>query len=68
MKPEQDQNQSFLSLSQRVQSASREDIENLFNAYDFRDPLGHRLTLCQDFQDLLSRIDFSVAQRQQQNF
>lgn len=38
-----------------VKSASAQDIVALFKWLDFADPLGHSLTHCQDFLDLVDR-------------
>ncbi|GEM_PF-2750512 len=53
MKPEQVQNQSC-STSSNISKATKEEIIKLFESYDFRDPHGHRLTMCEDFHDLLN--------------
>jgi hypothetical protein len=56
MKPEKDQNQPFDTPRHSVLSASKKEIIRLFKAYDFKDPMGHPLTVCEDFLDLLARV------------
>lgn len=51
MIPEQDQPSYVPPFN--FSAATRNDIVRLFNLYDFRDPIGHPLTNCQDFQSLL---------------
>lgn len=49
-----DQNRSCLSTPCAVSDVTRSLIVALFDSYDFRDREGHRLTMCQDFHDLIS--------------
>jgi hypothetical protein len=36
-----------------TERSSKEEIIKIFESYDFKDIHGHRLTMCQDFHDLL---------------
>ena len=40
--------------SSNISKATKEEIIKPFESYDFRDPHGHRLTMCEDFYDLLN--------------
>lgn len=41
----------------RVKGKSKEEIIKLFQWLNFKDELGHSLTLCKDFHDLLELIE-----------
>ncbi len=44
---------------QTIRLSTKAELLNLFQKYDFRDPLGHPLVNCQEFLDL---VDLNFAQ------
>jgi hypothetical protein len=58
MKPEQAQNHSCDPPQIEIGTATKEEIIAVFKRYNFQDSLGHPLTMCQDFHELLNRIRF----------
>lgn len=52
------QDHPLFSPSLNIQTATKAEIINQFDSYDFRDRMGHKLVMCEDFHDLLSRIAF----------
>jgi hypothetical protein len=46
-------NKKITSPERDLKSFSKEEIYTLFNWLDFKDEIGHPLTMCQDFIDLV---------------
>jgi hypothetical protein len=61
MKHEQDQ--SLMPPGPDLRNATKEEIIQYFDAYDFRDPIGHKLILCADFLDLLLILTYFKQNR-----
>jgi hypothetical protein len=57
--PVQDQDFSYAPFCRDIKTATKEQIMKLFEIYDFRDPLDHKLTMYRAFHELLDRINFA---------
>ncbi len=41
------------SEQKQIKDMSESELIALFEWYEFRDPIGHKLTMCEDFRDLV---------------
>jgi hypothetical protein len=47
---------SIASRDKKIKNMNEADLISLFDWYDFRDPIGHKLTMCDDFLDLVKAV------------
>lgn len=47
---------SIPSCKKEISNMSEDEIIALFDWYDFKDPIGHKLTMCADFLNLVKSV------------